>query len=491
MASFTSDQSNILFFDIKSKYNILKNKFDYYKANIGICKENNQKVTIKKISKTNFENSNYIKRVLREIFLLNRFNNENIVKILDLIPSKSTSSSSSSHENLFNLYVVKDFVASNLSKVIQSDQNLTYLHVQYLIYQIMSASYYLHSNHFIHCNIKPLNILVNSNCEIKLANFEYCIHIDEKYHKDYDINRNLVTLISDINIDYLSPEIILDCKNYSYSVDIWSIGCIFVELVSKETIFPCYDKYYDGNIITSHINNIINVLGPILVPQSIDNDITNWSLDFITNTPAKSFVSSIILNKINTDNSASNDTIFYKRFPEDFQSTVCLHFLFQLLKFNPNQRLSSKDALKHNFFKELFDSCALNTNLENESLDINTEESSIECVASVNESASSVRIFVEGKVDAANLMSHNINFPTELNQFHILDADSIIRVLTPEIHQFHPFIPSNIANIVADSATIDETDTIDFGFDDETFDISLTLKNLIEKVIINEFESTG
>lgn len=92
----------------------------------------------------------------------------------------------------------------------------------------MEAINYCHVNRIIHRDLKPQNILISESGEIKLADFglarSYTIPMPS-------LTQEVVTLW------YRAPEISLGMKDYSPNIDIWSIGCIFAEIINKTPLF--------------------------------------------------------------------------------------------------------------------------------------------------------------------------------------------------------------------------------------------------------------
>lgn len=84
----------------------------------------------------------------------------------------------------------------------------------------------MHSASIMHRDLKPSNILVNMNCDLKICDFGLArgFNYEEKFNP---ITAYVVTRW------YRAPEVILNTSNYTKSLDVWSIGCIFAELMGK------------------------------------------------------------------------------------------------------------------------------------------------------------------------------------------------------------------------------------------------------------------
>lgn len=124
---------------------------------------------------------------------------------------------------------------------------------------------------------------------------------------------------------YRAPEVILCPSEYSKAVDIWSIGCIFAELLGRNPLFPG-DHYLD------QIQKIISVLGS---PSKDD-------LDFITNSQAKEFVL-----KLPKRTKQQFNYLYQKANP------VALDLLSKMLVFNPNKRYTVEQCIAHPYFEGL------------------------------------------------------------------------------------------------------------------------------------------
>ena len=95
--------------------------------------------------------------------------------------------------------------------------------------QILQSVGYLHAHRILHRDLKPQNILVDTLGTIKIADFglarQYSIPIKKYTHEV-------------VTVWYRAPEVLLGCVEYTTSVDMWSIGCIFAELYSNQPLFP-------------------------------------------------------------------------------------------------------------------------------------------------------------------------------------------------------------------------------------------------------------
>eukprot|EP00456_Euglypha_rotunda_P006913 TRINITY_DN11211_c0_g1_i11.p1 TRINITY_DN11211_c0_g1~~TRINITY_DN11211_c0_g1_i11.p1 ORF type:complete len:229 (-),score=21.45 TRINITY_DN11211_c0_g1_i11:20-706(-) len=119
---------------------------------------------IKKIENI-FEHRSLAKRTLRELKLLRFFRHENIMSVDRVMRPR---------KNFNNVYFVSELMETDLACVIRSPQELTDEHCQFFIYQVLRGLKYIHSANVMHRDLKPRNLLVNSNCEIGRAVQQEC-----------------------------------------------------------------------------------------------------------------------------------------------------------------------------------------------------------------------------------------------------------------------------------------------------------------------------
>lgn len=187
-------------------------------------------VAIKMIPKA-FHDEIDAKRILREIKLLKHFKHENIISIQDMMPPLAKRV-----EDFRDVYIVSDLMETDLHRIIYSKQDLSIDHVQYFIYQVLRAVKYMHSANVLHRDLKPSNLLVNSNCDLKVCDFGLARGISASHDQDLESDGKSSLLLTEYVVTrwYRAPEIMLACHEYSKPIDIWSVGCIFAELLGRK-----------------------------------------------------------------------------------------------------------------------------------------------------------------------------------------------------------------------------------------------------------------
>jgi len=197
-------------------------------------------VAIKKIGNV-FKNETTAKRTHREIKLLLHFDHENVIGIRDLMCGAADCS---------DLYVVTHLMDTDLHKVIRSPQPLSDQHVQYFLYQLLRGLKYIHSCNVLHRDLKPSNLLVNENCDLKITDFGLSRGVNPSDCLDF-LTEYVVTRW------YRAPEIVLSSDTYTKAVDMWSVGCIFAELLGRKPLFPGSD----------HVNQLATILDVLGTPD--------------------------------------------------------------------------------------------------------------------------------------------------------------------------------------------------------------------------------
>jgi len=191
-------------------------------------------VAIKKI-RLDAEDEGVPSTSIREISLLKELNQDpNIVRLEDVIHSKN------------RLYLVFEFIDFDLKKYIDTvKSDIAPQLVKSYMFQLLRAMFFCHSHRIIHRDLKPQNLLIDKNGKLKVADFglarAFGVPLRQYTHE-------VVTLW------YRAPEILLGSKMYATPVDIWSLGCIFAELVSRTALFP-------GDSEIDELYKIFRVLG--------------------------------------------------------------------------------------------------------------------------------------------------------------------------------------------------------------------------------------
>ncbi|KAJ7760454.1 Pkinase-domain-containing protein [Mycena metata] len=257
-------------------------------------------VAIKLVSRV-FDKIQLAKRALREITLLRHFTGH--ANITGLIDAKMISPESN------EIYIFMEPMEADLHQIIKSGQTLTSEHVQYFVYQILRGLKFVHSASVIHRDLKPGNLLVNADCELKICDFGLSRGFENASHlTEYVATRW-----------YRAPEIMLGFREYDTAIDVWSVGCILAELLSSQPLFK-------GKDYVDQLKKILDVLGS---PEET-------VLQKIASEKARTYVRSLPISKKRP---------FTKILPTaDIQA---IELLSHMLTFDPDQRFTVTEALEH------------------------------------------------------------------------------------------------------------------------------------------------
>ncbi|KAF2861357.1 mitogen-activated protein kinase spm1 [Piedraia hortae CBS 480.64] len=263
-------------------------------------------VAIKKVTNI-FSKKILAKRALREIKLLQHFReHRNITCLYDMdIPRP---------DNFNEAYLYEELMECDLAAIIRSGQPLTDAHFQSFIYQILCGLKYIHSANVLHRDLKPGNLLVNADCELKIADFG----LARGFSMDPEENAGYMTEYVATRW-YRAPEIMLSFQSYTKAIDVWSVGCILAELLGGKPFFK-------GRDYVDQLNQILRYLG---TPSEA-------TLSRIGSPRAQDYV---------------RNMAYMPRVPSSQQfpraNPDALDLLDRMLAFDPSERIKVEEALAH------------------------------------------------------------------------------------------------------------------------------------------------
>ncbi|XP_018564380.1 serine/threonine-protein kinase fused [Anoplophora glabripennis] len=165
-------------------------------------------VALKVISKRG-RSSKELKGFRRECEIQRDLHHPNIIQMLD------------SFETENEIVVITEFAHKELTAVLGKEGYLSEERVQPIVWDLVSALCYLHSNRVLHRDLKPQNILLDIKNRAKLCDFGFARNMSTGTH--------VLTSIKGTPL-YMAPELI-DEQPYDYNADLWSLGCIIYELL--------------------------------------------------------------------------------------------------------------------------------------------------------------------------------------------------------------------------------------------------------------------
>ncbi|GMI99260.1 CDC2C [Hibiscus trionum] len=180
--------------------------------------ETGRMVALKKVRFDNFQPES-IRFMAREIMILRRLNHPNIMKLEGVITSRFSST----------IYLVFEYMEHDLSGLSSCpDINFSEAQVKCYMKQLLMGLEHCHLQGVMHRDIKASNILVNNQGILKLGDFGLANILTPK-------NRNQLTSRV-VTLWYRPPELLMGSTSYDVSVDLWSVGCVFAELLMGKPI---------------------------------------------------------------------------------------------------------------------------------------------------------------------------------------------------------------------------------------------------------------
>ena len=269
-------------------------------------KETDKFVAIKKFKE--IEDKLVQKTMKRELKMLQMLKHDNVVDFQEAFIYKE------------NLFLVFEYVEKNLLEVLEKfPEGLNPKLIRSFVFQMCKAVHYLHTKNIIHRDVKPENLLVDENMNLKLCDFGFArkISLNEE--------NNHVDAMTDYVATrwYRSPELLLSNGIYGPEVDYWAIGCIMGELADGNPMFP-------GENEVDQLDCIIKILGNLpenLINLFYSNEIYNGKK----------------LLRVNRPESLER-RYFGKLGP------TAIDFMKGLLQLDPNKRLNDENVFKHKYF---------------------------------------------------------------------------------------------------------------------------------------------
>ena len=272
-----------------------------------------QKIVALKLVKLS-EEQGFPVPALREILIMKGLNHKNILKLEEIL----CTSPNEKNKNRGNVYLVFPYMEHDFSGLRMSGKIFDLAQIKYIMHEILEGMAYLHKCKIIHRDIKSSNILINSKGEIKIGDYGLA-------RRDSKINDKKYTY-KVVTICYRAPELLLASRDYGPEIDIWSIGCVFCELLTGVILFKINSCEKD------QLDKIFSICG---TPNE-----KNWP--GVTKLPfwEKYFQKTNYKNCLR-ENFKDNKLV----------DDVTFDLIQQLLKLNPKERITAEKALNHDFFK--------------------------------------------------------------------------------------------------------------------------------------------
>lgn len=239
---------------------------------------------------------------IREISLLRDLKQANIVTLHDLIHTDTT------------LTLVFEYLERDLKAYMDANNNtLAVENVKLLMFQLLRGLNYCHKKKILHRDLKPQNLLMGSKGELKLADFGLA-RAQSVPSKTF--SNEVVTLW------YRPPDILLGSNDYTTTIDIWGVGCIFFEMISGKPLFP-------GATVDEEMHFIFRILGTPTDPNQ-----------YITKLPHFHKYLSPVYRKENIRRLAPR------------MDSIAINFFHHCVEYDPMDRISAEKGMEHPYFKE-------------------------------------------------------------------------------------------------------------------------------------------
>lgn len=260
-------------------------------------------VALKKI-RLEFEQEGIPPTTIREILLLKNLNHSTIINLIEVIPNEE------------KLYLVFEYIETDLKRLMEKmnfqNRAFEHCHIRKMAHQLCTAVAFCHSKNIFHRDLKPQNILVDQNYNIKLADFGLSRAAGIPL-------RNYTTEV--ITLWYRPPELLLGARYYDASVDVWSLGCIITEIKTMSALFM-------GDSEIDQLYKIFALLG----------------------TPRKD-----VWKKIEEMPNYKIDFPMYKRkgLTGLLSDDLLENLVTSMLVYDPMKRISAEESLKSKYFEGL------------------------------------------------------------------------------------------------------------------------------------------
>ncbi|KAK8512797.1 hypothetical protein V6N12_030213 [Hibiscus sabdariffa] len=269
-------------------------------------KKTGEIVALKKV-KMEKEREGFPLTSLREINILLSFHHPSIVDVKEVVVGS----------NLDSIFMVMEYMEHDLKGLMEAmKQPFSQSEVKCLMLQLLEGIKYLHDNWVLHRDLKTSNLLLNNQGELKICDFG----LARQYGSPLKPYTHLV-----VTLWYRAPELLLGARQYSTAIDMWSLGCIMAELLSKEPLF-------NGRTEFDQLDKIFRTLG---TPNE-----TIW--------PGFSKLPGVKVNFVK-----HQYNLLRKKFPAaSFTGTPVLSdagfdLLNKLLTYDPEERMTAEAALNH------------------------------------------------------------------------------------------------------------------------------------------------
>jgi serine/threonine protein kinase len=308
---------------------------EVYKAQ---SKDDGSIVALKKIRRTKDQDADgFPITALREIKILKKLRHKNVVDLKEIV----TSATAEGTQGEGSIYMVFEYMDHDLAGLMETPAKFTPAQIKCYLFQLLEGMHYCHANQVLHRDIKGANLLINNRGQLKLGDFGLARRFDPE-KKETFTNRC-------ITLWYRPPELLLGATVYSTAVDMWSIGCVFAELLTKSALLPGRDE-------PDQLERICQLCGTPVDKPADDGDARAWPgvsklrlYGQLIGQPARKDWPRRLHNDMSARLKGARLKETCARLTER-DATDAVDLLDKLLTLDPSRRLSAAGALDHIYF---------------------------------------------------------------------------------------------------------------------------------------------
>jgi len=273
-------------------------------GSVFMVKNNNGEfLALKKVKQDyNFKN--------RELEIICKISHPNCLKYIDHYITEEGPNSSTF------LHLITRLFPKTLNQLSISSTNDLVFYSRLFGYQIFAGLHYLHEKTICHRDIKPSNILIDPNQGF----LQICDFGSAKYITDNEFSNSYIATRC-----YRAPELLLDCQQYSFSIDIWASGCVLAEMFLRNG-----NCLFNGKNSECVLESIVRIIG---IPKLGDLDSFKHNKSLLISGRRKSALRDYLID----------DT------PEQL-----IDLLSHIFVWDVNTRWTAKQCMEHPFFDSLF-----------------------------------------------------------------------------------------------------------------------------------------
>ncbi|GAA5981348.1 hypothetical protein JCM11641_005292 [Rhodosporidiobolus odoratus] len=265
----------------------------------------------------------------REIMINREISHENVTFLREVMLEEKS------------IYLVFEYAEHDFLQIIHHHSTtrtpLPFGVLKSLLWQLFNGVSYLHDNWVIHRDLKPANILVNEKGQVKIGDLGLARLYQDPLQSLYTSDKIVVT------VWYRSPELLLGARHYTAAIDLWSMGCIYGEMLGLRPMFKGEEAKMElgakkGGVPfqRDQLTRVLEVCGSV--------DPKQWP-------GVVQFPEFVQLSRM----PRYPDTLgqwFNQRLPRGAQPTLAFDLMRQLLVYDPTKRITARASLCHDWWAQ-------------------------------------------------------------------------------------------------------------------------------------------